>query len=219
METYLEKNLIINNRELKHKGIFRADELFSTINRALEARDYEKREKKSEETVTETGRGSYLELRPLKVKTEYVTLMLKIKIHLNNITETKEVLKGEKRVFQKGDVTIYFDAWSLTDYEKRWGMRPFFYFIKQVFNKWIYQLPMESGFISEVVGDTAYVYASVKKLLKSYGPEPEKVMGEEEVRKEMEEEIKKEIEKEESEKRLEGTEESVEKEIDKGLKR
>jgi len=42
IDTHCEKNLIINNRELKYKGIFLADELFSVINHALEERGYEK---------------------------------------------------------------------------------------------------------------------------------------------------------------------------------
>ena len=56
-EINFERFLIINNRELTYKGIFRMDDLFSTINRAIEAQGYTKREKKSEETVREEGRS------------------------------------------------------------------------------------------------------------------------------------------------------------------
>ena len=59
METNFERNLIINNRELAYKGIFRVAELFSTINRALEEKGYTKREKKTEEIVTESGRQTF----------------------------------------------------------------------------------------------------------------------------------------------------------------
>ena len=58
------KELIINARELKYHGIFHPRDLFAAINRALEGRGYTKREKKTEELVTEFGRGTFVELRP-----------------------------------------------------------------------------------------------------------------------------------------------------------
>ncbi len=199
MEPYFEKNLIINHREFKYKGIFRVDELFSAINRALEERGYEKREKRSEEVVTEEGRKSYIELRPFKVMSNYVTLMIKIHIELERITEITEVLKGEKKLFQQGEVTLYFDAWSLTDYKGRWGMRPWTYFLKGMINKFIYKYPTESGFTGELVGDTAVIYARIKKLFNSYKVEVGKAPSEEEIRKQVEEEIRLEIEEGEKE--------------------
>lgn len=191
-----EKNLIINNRELKYRGIFRYDELFSVINQALEERGYQKREKKSEELVTEKGKKIYLELRPFKTKSSYITLMIKIKIALNYLTETTEKLEGRKRSFQQGDVLITFDAWTMTDYEQRWGMKPWVYFMKGMIHKFLYKFPLESGFTGELVGDTAYIYAKIKKLLNSYRPSAERQPTEEEIRKQMEEEIKRESKEE-----------------------
>ena len=57
---------------------------------------------------------------------------------------------------------ITFDAWSLTDYERRWGMKPWMYFLKAVIHKYIYKFPYEEGTIVEVAADTAYVYAQIK---------------------------------------------------------
>ncbi|MBI4151483.1 hypothetical protein HY496_00805 [Candidatus Woesearchaeota archaeon] len=183
-----EKNLIINNRELEYKGIFRADELFSTINKALREKQYEMHEKKTEEVVTEYGRKTSLELRPYKEKTAYVVLMIKIKITLNNVTETKEEVNGVLQKFQNGDVHIVFDSWVMTDYENRWTMKPLVYFLKSFINKYLYAFPLEAGFRGELVGDTAHVYAAIKKLLQSYKYQAGKVVREEDVRREMERE-------------------------------
>ncbi|HIG93754.1 MAG: hypothetical protein QT02_C0006G0028 [archaeon GW2011_AR9] len=189
IDTHCEKNLIINNRELKYKGIFLADELFSVINHALEERGYEKKEKKTEEMVTEEGRRTYVELRPYKEKSNYAALMIKIKITLDHVTDVVEKVQGVKRKFQQGDVEIIFDAWSLTDYEQRWGMKPWVYFTKGIINKFIYKFPLERGFIAELGGDTAYVYAHIKNLLQSYSPREMTRIKEEDIRKKMEEEI------------------------------
>lgn len=192
MESYYERNLVINNRGLVYKGIFRVDELFQEINRTLEERGYTLREKKSEELVTETGRKTFVELRPFKVKTSYITLLIAIRITLDNVTETKELVAGERQKFQNGDVTITFDAWLMTDYQRRWGMKPFVYFMKGIINKYLYKFPLEASAPGELSEDTAIVYGRIKKLLNSYTPkEGRRVISEKDVMREMEEEMKK----------------------------
>lgn len=187
--TFYEKNLIINNRELKYKGIFRVDDLFHTINQALKEKQYEKNEKKSEEIVSEAGKKTYLELRPFKQKTNYVILEIKIKITLDNVTETIEEVQGVKKKFQNGDVTVVFDSWIMTDYENRWSMKPLVYFLKSIINKYVYTFPLEAGFPGELAGDTAHIYARIQKLLQSYKYESGKVVKEADIIKEMEKEI------------------------------
>lgn len=185
----VEKNLVINNRELRYKGIFHVNELFSSINKSLEHRGYAKNEKKTEELVTEDGRRTYVELRPAKVKTAYVKLMIKMRIELDKVTEVTEEDQGRKKRWEKGDITIHFDSWVMTDYESRWGMRPWFFFMKGLVNKYIYTTPLEAGFPGELVSDTAYIYAQIRKLLRSYGPDE----GEEVKESEIQEQVAKDI--------------------------
>jgi hypothetical protein len=169
IENQYEKDLIINHRELKYKGIFKPDQLYAVINNAIQEKGYTKREKKSEELVTPQGRKVYVELRPYKELTRYFVLMIKIMIHLDNITDTTYTNKeGHVMNMKQGDVTVYFDAWTMTDYEQRWGMKPFWFFVKGFINKFIWPLPMEAGFIGELGSDTAYIFAEIKKHLNSH---------------------------------------------------
>ena len=184
-----ERDLIINNRVLKYKGIFLVDDLVSTINRALEFKCYEKKEKKTEEVVTEYGRKTEIELRPFKEKTDYARYMIKLRITLDKVTESIEKVNGGNKKFQKGEILINFDSWLLTDYHGRWQMKPGLYFIKALFNKFIYKLPLETSFKGEVAEDTAYIYAQIKKLLNSYKHESGTFIKEKDVMKEIAEDI------------------------------
>ncbi len=197
IETNLQKNLVINNRELNYKGIFRADEMFGVLNHSLEEKGYQKNEKKSEEIVTDQGRRTLIELRPYKEKSSYVTLMIHLKVILDNVKETAEVHNGQKLRYQVGDVKIVFDAYQLTDYQNRWMMQPLVYFIKGVINKYIYFWPLEASFTNELRTDVAFIYANLRKLLNSYKSETGKIKKEEEILRDVEEEVKKEIEKDE----------------------
>src|SRR3989344_916123 len=168
MEPYFEKNLIVNNRTLLYKGIFRPDELFHTVNEALDHRHYEKREKRTEELVTDTGRRTHIELRPYKDIVHYGRVQINIKITFDNVTETIDIVDGLKRKFSNGDITILFDGWVLTEYEHRWTMKPAIYFLKSMINKYVYTFPLEASFPDIVAGDVGYVYAQIRKLLDSY---------------------------------------------------
>ena len=83
-----------------------------------------------------------------------------------------------KRKFQNGDVKVVFDSWLLGDYQSRWGMQPWVFFVKGLINKYVYTFPTESGFKSQLSGDTVYLYAQIKKLLDSYKFESGKVVQE-----------------------------------------
>jgi len=185
----LQKNLVVNNKQLVYTGIFRSEELFPLINRILEEKGYAKNEKRSEETVTASGKNLYLELRSSKIVTDYITLMIKIKISLENVVEEVKEIDGKKRKFDKGDVVISFDSWSITDYENRWGMQPLTYFLKGVINKYLYTFPIEKGSFSTLVGDTAYIHGQIRKLFNSYTGKENKIVREEDVVKEMEKDI------------------------------
>ena len=115
----LQKNLVVNNKQLVYKGIFKVDEIFSLVNKVVKEKGYSKNEKKSEETVTTSGKKLVLELRPSKIVTNYITLMIKIKISLENVQEVVEEIDDQKRKVDKGDILISFDSWSITDYEHK----------------------------------------------------------------------------------------------------
>ena len=182
MDHYLQKDLVINNRELVYKGIFKHKELFNTINKALEEKGYHKQEKKTEELETELGKKTFVELRPYKYITNYGKVLIKMKIMLDKVTDTTH----NNKKFQQGDISIVFDAWVLTDYEARWGMKPFVYFMKGLIHQFIYKWPLETGFHGIVASDTAFLYGRIKKLLRSYTPKDRKFTSESDVMKEME---------------------------------
>tara|TARA_Y100000310_G_scaffold337367_1_gene424261 strand:- start:284 stop:874 length:591 start_codon:yes stop_codon:yes gene_type:complete len=195
MDIHYEKDLVINGRIISYKGIFRYDEVFRIINKTLEKKGYQKREKKSEELVKEEGKKTFVELRPYKHISNYVTLLIKIKIDMDNITEMSKKFETGMKKFQQGDLTFTFDAWLLSDYRNRWGMKPWAFFIKGVIRKLLYRWPLEDSYRDELVGDTAYLNSEIKKLLKSYQPSSGGIVKDSEVREKVAEEIKKEMEK------------------------
>ncbi len=188
-QNYGERNLVINHRVLNYSGVFHVKELFELLNSTLLERGYTLRDKRNEEVVSEAGRNYYLEIRPFKDKTNYVALMQKIVIRLRNVTKTVQEFDGNQIIFDSGEIEIVFDAWSYTNYDSRWGMKPFVYFMKTLINQWFVHLPMESGFTGELVDDTGYIYGTIRDLLAGYRRRDRSYVSEVEVRSEIEKDI------------------------------
>ena len=187
-----EKNLLINNKKITYSGIFRTSEVLAEIRRALEEKGYTYLEKKNEELVTPEGRLLQLELRPVKQVSLYMQFMVKIRLTFDNITETMKEVSGVKQKYQQGDIVIAFDAWSITNHEGRWGLRPFSYFMKSFIHKYVYKFKIEEDLLRQLLSDTAYVYAKMRELLQSYQGKKIPLLKEEEIMKKVEEEMKEE---------------------------
>lgn len=191
-DTHYEKELVVDNKEFHYEGIFRYDELFRTIALAIQEKGYTKREKRTEENVTPEGKSTYVELRPYKIKTNYAVLMIKVKVQTSNVKDIMQDVHGEMRNMQKGKLDILYEAWVLTDYESRWGMKPVVYFLKSVINKYLYTFPLEAGFKGEAIGDAHFIFNKVKDLTRSYAAREETFPPEEDVIKAMRKEFKEE---------------------------
>ena len=187
----VEKNLVVNSKEIEYSGIFSVNDLFSTLNQCIEERGYRKKEKRHEETVTQDGKNLLLELRPTKVRKENMTFWIKIKIGMQNITDVTQEIDSKEQVFQKGDLKLIFDAWVYTDNKKHWSQRPFTAMVEVIIHKIFKPLPIDSSYYAEVIGDTAYIYGKVKELLSSYRKKDTHFAFEKEVMKSVDKEIAK----------------------------
>jgi len=163
-----EKLLVINGLQFDYKGLFEFDELMKVIYKAVADKGYVKHEKKFEEIVTPEGKNISIELRPRKNKTTYYQLMIKIRMTMKNVTEVQMTVDNLPKVMNLGEISIIFDAWTTTDYEGRWNMKPWVYFMKAVINKYVYKMPLEISFAGEVADDTRYVYNQIRSALGLY---------------------------------------------------
>ncbi|MDP3989757.1 MAG: hypothetical protein Q8Q01_00965 [archaeon] len=187
----VETDLIVDSKELRYKGIFRADELFRIINKSLEEKGYTKNEKRSEEVVTEEGKRVFLELRPKKEVGPGASLLIKMRITLDSLTEKIEIVSGQKRNVNQGDVLIVFDGWLETTYEERYHRAPIRFFIKGLIDKYVYPILPERKYKGQVRGDIHFIESEILKSLKVFrqGEEESKKTSEDVVKKEVEEEV------------------------------
>ena len=159
-----EKKLYLDGLELTYEGLFDLKEFLKAIDSIIKDRGYVKGEKRREEVIKSTGREFSMELRPVKKKTDYFVLMVKMRISITNMTDVEVEKDDVRTVMNNGNISIIFDAWTTTDYELRWEQKPLFYFLRNLFERGIYKFHTDR-FADELIDDTHFFYNNIKAFL------------------------------------------------------
>lgn len=133
-----EKNSLIEGDKISYKGIFELRELMHLINNYLAQLGYDKRVTKNEHQILEKRKIIDVELKPWKKISDYIKYEMKILVS-SDFEDVQIEIEGKEKIVQKGKISIKFDAVMMTDYEHNWETKPEYFFLRTIFNKWIYK--------------------------------------------------------------------------------
>ena len=159
-----EKKLVVDGLELTYKGLFDLDGLLKKIDETTHTRGYAKVEKRRQELVKKEGKEFSMELRPTKIKSEYESIMIKIRLNITDLKEVEVLIDKKKNKLQEGNIAMVFDAWKTTDWKWRWEKKPGIYFLRTLVDKFIKRFH-QGRHEGELIEDTQYVYTNVKGYL------------------------------------------------------
>ncbi|HLD43549.1 MAG TPA: hypothetical protein VJB08_06225 [Candidatus Nanoarchaeia archaeon] len=163
----VERETVIDKLRLTYEGLFVATDLYQMIDNWFRQKAYDKRENKNIEKVTPDGKYIEIELEPWKKITDYARIVIKIRLIMNDVKEIEMEKDGLKVRMNQGKVHVVMDSYLETDYENRWEGSPVFYFIRVIFDKFIFK-PLTGGWKSEVVHDTNHLYGQIRSFLNLY---------------------------------------------------
>jgi len=147
-----ERDVVIERYRLTYEGLFNLLDLYTMIDEFFEDKGYDKRERKNIERVTPEGKYIEIQLEPWKKLTDYAKSVIAVRMIFSDIKEVEVEKDGVKVKMNQGKVQFVFDAFLETDYEHRWEMKPMFFFIRTIFDKYIYR-SYTISFKNEVAND------------------------------------------------------------------
>ena len=162
-----EYKLIIDQLKLTYEGIFDLYGLHKTIDAWLYEKGYDRWEKKNYEQVLPTGKEVEIELMPWKKTTDYFKNIIRFRIKALNIKDVEVDKDGEKLKLNQGKVMIIIDGYHNTDYEDYWAKKQFFFFLRQMFDKYIFKR-YTSKFEKWLMNDVYDIHARIQKFLNLY---------------------------------------------------
>ncbi len=162
-----ERRIIVDNLKLSYKGLFRITDLYQMIDNWLREKGYDKREIRNQEHVTKEGKYVELEMQPWKKITDYANTLIRIEVKMFNVTDVIIEKEGKKMKYNKGRIHVRLDAYLETDYEHRWEQRPIYFFIRTLFDKYVYS-SYTHQFEGELAENTNQLHDVIKGFLNLY---------------------------------------------------
>jgi hypothetical protein len=162
-----EREVIIDKLRLDYEGLFSLPELYKMIDEWFEEKNYDKREIKNVERVAQDGKYVEIEIMPWKKVSDYAKNEIRIRMFFSDIRDVEVEKDGVKVKLNQGKIQMVFDAYLTTDYENRWEAKPFFFFLRTIFDKYLYE-PWQGGFQRGVRKDAMSLHDQIKSFLNLY---------------------------------------------------
>ena len=162
-----ERRLVIDHMKLGYEGLFNLHELYSLMNQWLKDKGFDTREARNQEHVKPGGKYIDLELLPWKKITDYARHVIRLNIRILNMKDVVVEQDGARTTLNKGKITIVMDGYLDTDYEDRWEAKPFYFFIRTLFDKFIYRT-YSTQYEELLVENCLQLNATIKAFLNLY---------------------------------------------------
>lgn len=159
-----EIKTLIDGKQVVYEGLFSLKELYRAIDKWFWERGYDKQELKNFEDVTENEKQLILEILPYKKISDYAKIEIRIFMIFSKLTDVEVERNGVKAVLNKGRADFSFDCYLVTDYEHKWETRPIYYFLRTVFDKFVFRV-YTAAFEKEAVKDCIEIEGEIKAFL------------------------------------------------------
>jgi len=159
-----ERKIVIDTLQLNYQGLFNMNELYIVIDKWFREKGYDKYEKKNFEHVYKDGKQIEIEMEPWKKTTDYAKCIIKTNILVTNLKEVVVKKDGFNVKTNQGKILITFMGFLETDYEGRWESKAWVFFLRSLFDQYIYRVHTDK-FESYVAEDTTHLYNTIKAYL------------------------------------------------------
>ncbi len=148
-----ERRIVVDELRLEYEGLFDVKEFFRLIENFFYDRKYDKREIKNIEQVTPSGKNIEVVLMPWRTISDYAKYEIKLRIWIKGMKNVDVVKDDTKLKLQQGKIIMIIDGYLTTDVEGHWEGKPFFFFLRTIFDKYIFRLytsKWEAGLVEHV---------------------------------------------------------------------
>lgn len=162
-----ERRLVIDHMTLSYEGLFDLHELYSLINQWLKDKGFDLREQRNQEQVRPNGKFIEVEMLPWKRITDYARHVIRLNIKVLNMKDVVVDEDGKRMKLNKGTIRMVMDGYLDTDYEDRWESKPFYFFIRTLFDKFVYRT-YSTQYEELLVENCLQLHSAMKAFLNLY---------------------------------------------------
>jgi len=159
-----ERLPVVDKLKLNYEGLFEAKEVYAVVKAWASDKGYWLYERHHTESIKPEGKYIDMDVEAFKKITDYAKSVVQMRCQFHNVKDVIVERDGKKHKMQEGKILITFNGVLETDYEHKWETKPVFYFLRTVFQKYVYS-PFISGFERGIKEDTLTLNNQVKAFL------------------------------------------------------
>lgn len=122
-----------------YEGIFNYREFFRTMDFWLRDKFYDKKEKLNFKYITPEGSEYQLHFEPWKKVTDFYKIELMIEVLASKVKDVEVEIDGKPVKMQKGRIEVMITSWLIIDYKNSMEKKPFHYFMRELFVRFVYK--------------------------------------------------------------------------------
>ena len=162
-----ERRLVVDHMRLKYEGLFDLFEFYKLIDNWFREKAFDKREIRNQEHVRQDGKYVELVLMPWKKISDYARHVIRIELRVFNLKEVVVERDGNRVKVNQGKVDIILDGYLDTDHEDRWEQKPFYFFMRTLFDKFVYRT-YSTQYEELLVENVSQLHTLMKSFLNLY---------------------------------------------------
>lgn len=159
-----ERLIVVDKDRLEYDGLFDVKDVHKVLQDWASDKGYWLVEKIHSETTRPEGKTIDLVLEPFKKVSDYIKLIVKIRVQFSNVKDVVVERDDKKVKVQEGKVSMLMTGIIETDYEHKWETKPVWYTLRVLLDKYVLS-PFMSAYEREVKNDCESLKNNVKGFL------------------------------------------------------
>lgn len=159
-----EKTTVIKDLNVEFEGVFSLKGVYKLIDDYFDRLGFDKKEKKSKESVTKSGKWVNIELEYDRSLNDYTKAIHEIEIVASDITQVDVKRKDARVRLNKGKLKIETKGKIETETEGKWEGKPVYYFLRVWWNKQVWS-GMNKAFESDIKDNAKHLIAEIRAYL------------------------------------------------------
>lgn len=158
----------VYKEKLKQTGYWKYSEIYDMLFHWLKDRNYRLFEELYNEKLMSIGKEVIIKWRAERKITDYFKFQMILDWHILGMKDAEVEIDGKKISTNKGEVEIIFRANLIKDYEKRWEDKPFWKFLRGVYEKYVIRETVDK-FEDDIEDELKEMISDFKAFLKIPG--------------------------------------------------
>jgi hypothetical protein len=164
----MERRIIFDHVVVSYSGLFSMQELYRMIDFWFMEKGYTKHETiVKEDDGGEHGKTFFMCTEPYRKISDYVKYVVRCEIECKDVKVVEVERDNTKIRMNHGECNVIVTGYIVTDYKERWTQNGTMYFIRALFDKYIWRDYIAKG-ESGLVDECTHLLSQVKGFLNLY---------------------------------------------------